>query len=1385
MHPKNSFDSFTFTLNQTSLIEASAGTGKTYSIVNMFIRLLLNLGETKLTRFYQAKEILLVTFTNNSVNEMQERVIARMRSLQLLIGKLLHLSKTQDLTSEQAFSVLSQEEKLDEFTQRCLEQLCCEDRLTQAYQVLEQELLTNEFSIKTLDKFIGDAIVEIDSELDPDTIRTFPISDLKKLNDRRADIFRMSLSSTLREQIAFIDAQGANGVKVFEELCQLATGNLVSHKHPELPKINVKENYFSDHRIISERYQDSLLTFIVNAIYQNISPEDVAKLYYQYGFNEQTSLFDLYKNAQINTVTQVDLFNQLRIFFTHKVLTKFLHYCFKNKELDLNSKAILLLQKLTLSQNTDYATALEIINNKYRFVFIDEFQDTSPIQFEIIKRLFIEYKQEAEKGLIMIGDPKQAIYAFRGADIFNYFEAQETAVKAPDLNKNYRSSKIFIEACNYLFTANSNFFTLPQIKYQVVEAGNPEKPVLVVRKQDGELEIVNPLNFVVNQEENKLSSEEALVAFIAKLVELGKKHQLFFIEPRHLQAHAQEHLKPIKASDICILTGNNNEVVTLANLLKFRHQIDSDIKGQGGQDDAFILEDLTTCLKAICDPNNQTLVRKYIYSSLSGLTLEKIEQTLVEANLYLEVKQQLKDWQKMWQEQSLTRTLDALIKTNVVFANLKLPQNFAENLWQTFNLLLEMLANPQDQAQTLIQLEDPHFIKEFYDQGKDLLIKSKKTHELNQGQGFQTGDKVMLMTMHKSKGLEFPLVLAYSGKSVRSLKEEVKWNLDSIQPKFANFYNYNDLIEYRYFQDIKQSDTARLLYVAATRAQVAMFYFLNPDLMEAIKEYANLESLNLTPYANQTGISFTSELAPSYLEFSTQAQKQGNTPSLLAFYRQVYTSETALQTFTPKLLEFIPLGTLASMAQEYEIASPIVATTQTSLADLDKFKAQTLHLTPENELKLFPVHPQYTVGLQTLLQQMQKAGTKSLTSTPTPQVNNLTWEQLELLGKSLSSQSLAVRQKLNYLYPQMTTQELKQQLPSYQKRSFSSVNETFLAHLDLEANTAPDLSSLLAQSPAQEQKDTELEIELLDGNEQQEFIDSLEANIVQKLPNFSQYAVDSEQEFILVNRNLPRGSEFGTKVHNFFEVFFEEFAQNDFTLKSFIQRYINFAQVSETLATQRLVGATLEYPLLDLNLLRRSNDLEQAINALPKQGNHENFLYLNTKANKETISTTTEWEFYFNQPQNQEKFRKLIPEFVKILAKHQIISLTADFDLEIDQFNGFIDLIIFTEQEIIVIDYKTNYLGANLEAYRGQLREKMLSSGYILQMYIYLAAVYGHCRQNIFAHNPEQLKEIKFIGMHLFLRGLLYKPQREKYGIFAQMPSHQLLDELSDLIINQ
>ncbi|WP_206952711.1 exodeoxyribonuclease V subunit beta [Trinickia acidisoli] len=117
----------------------------------------------------------------------------------------------------------------------------------------------------------------------------------------------------------------------------------------------------------------------------------------------------------------------------------------------------------------------QTLRARYPAALIDEFQDTDPLQFAIFERIFARPGNDGQAGpLFLVGDPKQAIYSFRAADLHTYLAARHAATARYTLAVNQRSTASLVAACNRIFGANPRAFVLEGLDYTPVHAA--ERP---------------------------------------------------------------------------------------------------------------------------------------------------------------------------------------------------------------------------------------------------------------------------------------------------------------------------------------------------------------------------------------------------------------------------------------------------------------------------------------------------------------------------------------------------------------------------------------------------------------------------------------------------------------------------------------------------------------------------------------------------------------------------------------------------------------------------------------------------------------------------------------------------------------------------------------------
>jgi len=263
------------------------------------------------------------------------------------------------------------------------------------------------------------------------------------------------------------------------------------------------------------------------------------------------------------------------------------------------------------------------IRQRYAAALIDEFQDTDPLQFEIFTRVFAPSTNELTKHngqgapLFLVGDPKQAIYSFRAADLHTYLAARERASARYTLAVNQRSTATLITACNQIFSANPDAFILPGLDYEAVRAGTRARPPLIEAGRaagpDFHIWRLPDGDAAISKAQAQMRAAEASAAEIVRLLN-GAREQRVTIGER-----------PLEPGDIAVLVQTNKQGGLVKRVLA-AWGVGSVELGQAsvfGSEDAACLERL---LQAIDTPGDPRRLRAALASEWLGLDAHALWQ---------------------------------------------------------------------------------------------------------------------------------------------------------------------------------------------------------------------------------------------------------------------------------------------------------------------------------------------------------------------------------------------------------------------------------------------------------------------------------------------------------------------------------------------------------------------------------------------------------------------------------------------------------------------------------------------------------------------------------------------------------------------------------------
>ncbi|OEF98863.1 hypothetical protein BHF71_02750 [Vulcanibacillus modesticaldus] len=473
------------------------------------------------------------------------------------------------------------------------------------------------------------------------------------------------------------------------------------------------------------------------------------------------------------------------------------------------------LQLKTIRLLSDNQEVRKIIHRRTSFLMIDEFQDNNQIQKKLISLLLEDENRKIRQGkLFVVGDPKQSIYRFRGADVYVFKEMEQEIVKnagriAP-LRYNFRSDPKIIEFVNFFFSQiMSNDPSSPNYYKEAIAMGE-------VSKEQDNVEFI-PIYLDSNDEENIREKEaEYLATRIKSLLQQG-----------------------IEAKEIAILFRSMSNVKVYEQAL-FKKGIPFYVVGGRGFFHKQEIYDLINILEYLTDPSNNIALAGILRSPLVAITDDTLYQimtkevwnkpfsrwgeTISEVNEAEQEKLQHFIWWITSIKQKLGRIkvfelLEEVIElTNYQAILLALPNG--KQAVANIDKLIRLAKNfPGD---------NPYSIFEFMERIKKMLADDLQEKEA--AIESESGNTVKLMTIHQSKGLEFPYVFV-PDLSRRPVNDDSLIRFDAklgltcrihIDEEWVGPIRW--LLVAKNEKKLEREEAVRLLYVAATRAEKKLIF---------------------------------------------------------------------------------------------------------------------------------------------------------------------------------------------------------------------------------------------------------------------------------------------------------------------------------------------------------------------------------------------------------------------------------------------------------------------------------------------------------------------------------------------------------------------------------
>ncbi|NMZ67632.1 DNA helicase/exodeoxyribonuclease V, beta subunit [Pseudomonas peli] len=447
------------------------------------------------------------------------------------------------------------------------------------------------------------------------------------------------------------------------------------------------------------------------------------------------------------------------------------------------------------------------LRTQYPVALIDEFQDTDPVQYWVFHRIY----QDAGD-LCFVGDPKQAIYAFRGADLATYLKARSEAARQYSLATNHRSTPELIAALNQLFDRPMPFAE-KGLAYQQVGASDRPRPQLVLPPMEGEADAPLALVWLDN---DYLGKGEAgtLVARdtarrVAAVLSASSQGQAYFDD--------QGEQIPLKGGDIAVLVASHRQASEVAAELAARG-VPSVRRGKENVWHSEEADELSAVLAAYAEPGREGALRYALASRLLGRSAQVLAACAEDAQSWDREREDAERYHQLWQQQGFMRAFRAWLDEQQVAQRLLALVDGERRLTNLLHLaeLLQTESLQRPGLEQLLAWFNAQRSAEAH--GEDALLRLESDAE-----------RVQIVTIHTSKGLEYPLVFCpylWDGALLRQ-SEDISCHADDGTPLLDLGGEQIDTHRERARHE-RFAEKLRLTYVALTRARDRLWLHWGP-----------------------------------------------------------------------------------------------------------------------------------------------------------------------------------------------------------------------------------------------------------------------------------------------------------------------------------------------------------------------------------------------------------------------------------------------------------------------------------------------------------------------------------------------------------------------------
>ncbi len=757
-------DANTLTLDGTQFIEASAGTGKTFTLATLFTRLVVERG-------FDVSEILVVTYTEAAASELAERIRERLRQAKEA-AEARRAGLDPGPVEAPVFALLDRAAErpggLDE----------AHARLALALHGFDERAIStiHGFCLRALQEHAFESGASFDLELVG--------ADRELVTDVAWDHWSSTLNDASPALIDALRSTLVGGValgpeRIGELIAKVsADPRLAVHTAaPAEPLDTAIDAWWAAWRVVSDAWSDDVVALLRSgAVHRGtynesriekklpalmrrletahlpglVGDEAVtlellrpAKLEAKTGKNKPTpehAVFDtidalLEADTRLSAAKAGAVANVLRDAIDHGVAA--LADRKRRAGIQFFDDLLRDLADALRGENGDALAAR--MRAQTPVALIDEFQDTDPVQYEIFRDVFTS----AGCPIFLVGDPKQAIYGFRGADVFAYLRARRESGVAPhDLATNWRSDPGLIDAVNAVFGDAHRPFVIDDIDYRPVAARPNARDLF-----DASTDDVGPPFEVLRLDESprgggwaKGQAEEAAAHVVAEDV------------VRLLAADTGADGRALGARDVAVLCRTHRQGRRMKKTLDDWGVAAVEV-GESSVFDSAEAEELEWVLRGLLAAGDLRRVRAALGTRLVGLDAAGLQALEADPAAWDPWLGRLARWRELWLSRGILAALETLTEETGAFPRL-LEEEAGERAVTNFEQLFELLHDAAGRDRLGPESALAWLTRQRLDPGaRDHSAREQAKIRLE-----SDADAVQIVTVHASKGLEYPVV---------------------------------------------------------------------------------------------------------------------------------------------------------------------------------------------------------------------------------------------------------------------------------------------------------------------------------------------------------------------------------------------------------------------------------------------------------------------------------------------------------------------------------------------------------------------------------------------------------------------------------------------------